>query len=270
MLTLFTDFLTGLLIPFKALGVFFVRPKYWTYALVPTIISLVCYVIIGLLGWYYLKPYIDSLLPAAVDASGWLESLKLIARWLLYIAMSLAAITVFLITFTSLFMVIAAPFIDQLAVRYEKDFYNLDFVCTGFKHYIHYNWTSMINSARVGIIILVLTIVFIIFNLIAPGVGYILSALVIGYYFGVSFLIFSSEHRRVKYRDFKANLKGSKGLITGMGVVIYIMMFIPFLPVIFLPVSVIAGTIVYNDYIEPRVKLKNSNRPEELEAGTDE
>lgn len=250
----FADFMLGATIPFRATGVFFFRPKYWSYALVPLILSGVCYLVLGALGWFYLKPYIDSLLPVSTEAAGFIDSLKYVVRWIIYASAVVTGITVFLVSFTSVFVLLAAPFVDQLAVRYEKDFYNVDFVCTGFKHYVHYCWTSMINTGRVGIVILLLSLAFLVLNIVAPALGLVASVLIVGYYFGITFMIYSSEHRRIKFRDFKLQLHGSRALVAGMGAVIYVLMFIPFVAVIFLPASVIAGTIAYNEYIEPRSK----------------
>lgn len=246
------DFFKGMLIPFRAMGIFLTQPRYWHYALIPIIISLICYFGLGWLFWVYVKPLIDKITPLAADVQGFFEYVKMFLRWLLYVASVIAAVTFFLLTFTTAFVMIAAPFVDQLAVQYERDKYGYDFKYTGFKQFIHYCWTSTINTGRVGLIILFLTVIFFFVNIFAPIAGIIISSVVIGYYFGVTFLIYSSEHRRLSYKEFKRQLKGSKALIMGMGTIVYIALFLPFVAILFLPIAVIAGTITYNEYVLAR------------------
>lgn len=243
------EFIKGMAVPFRAAAVFVTRPRYWSYSLLPLLLCLICYIAVGLLGWIYLKPYLDSLIPAAATDSGVWSSISHVARWLLYVSALIAGTTVFLLTFTNVCILVAAPFVDILSARYEKDFYNVDFICSGFRHYMHYCWTSTINSARLALVIILLSIVFMVINIFAP-VMVLLSTVWIGYYFGLTFMIYSSEHRRIKFSDFRLQAGCHRAYIAGMGTVIYILMFIPFIAVLALPVAVIAGTIAFNERLE--------------------
>ena len=255
--TLLTDFIRGAAVTFRAAGEFAVTTRYWRYSVIPLIISLVCYVGLGLVFWIYVMPWVYGLLPEAKSGSFTIFVYAL--RWLVAIVSFIIVFTVFLLTFTSVCILVTAPFVDQLALVYERDCYGVDFKFSGLKAFFSYCWTSAINSARAGLKIIFWSVVLFPLSMLIPYAGFLLPAAVVGYYFGITFLLYSSEHRRLPYSVFKQHLQGSKMLIAGMGMVIYLAMFIPFLAIIVLPVAVLAGTIIFNEDILPRYKNRKTN-----------
>jgi CysZ protein len=243
-------FLTGAGMPFRAVGIFLKNPKYWKYLTWPIVISVILYAALGFLFFWYLMPLATDWLPNVHNS--WLRWLYDALEIIIKILYVLIVIGLFLITFTAAFMVVAAPFIDFLALRYEKDVYSFEPAKAGFKAMAGYYWTSVINNLVLGFWIVFWSIVFLPVSIFFPYFGFIAGTLVLGYLVGLTFLVFSAEHRRIPRRDFKKLLRGNRMLILGCGVVVYFLLFIPFVAIVFLPVSVLAGTIIFNEYMLPR------------------
>ncbi len=243
------DFFRGCALPFRAAGGLLTHPSCWLYALLPVLLCAALYLMGAILFLYYITPWLENFLPTDWTGNSWLNALYQTLIWLIRLGVVLFALTFSLFTFTTAYVVIAAPFVDKLAEVFERKKYGFDFQCPTWKAFVHYNWTSMVNSARIGLQILFWTLALFPVSLLLPGPGFLLPALVIGYFFGVSTLIYSSEHRRVAYRDFRHSLRGSRMIILGMGTVFYLLLMIPFAAIFCLPLAVIAGTMLYNEDI---------------------
>lgn len=250
MKTSLKNLLEGAILPFRAMAEFFIHPRYWLYALLPVILCTALYLLGAFAFFYYALPWVESSVPATWTAHFWGEVLL----WLLRLTAVILVLTLFLFTFTTAFTIIAAPFIDLLAEVFERRKYHFDFRCNGWRDYFHYNVMSMVNSARVGFKILLWAVVLFPINLLLPGPGIFLTAPIIGYYFGITMLVYASEHRRIRYADFISDLRGSRMAILGMGTVFFLLLMIPFAAIICLPVAVIAGTMLYNEKVLPRKK----------------
>ncbi|MDD3119109.1 MAG: EI24 domain-containing protein [Victivallales bacterium] len=246
------DLLRGMLLPFRAVVILLREPRYWPYVLLPILLGALLYAAGSGLGWYYAMPRLEGVLPAEWQNSTWGNVLYLTLLWLIRLAAGALLLTLFLFTFTTVCLIIGAPIVDKLAEVFERRQYGFDFRCPTWRVWCRYNWTSMINTTRIGVIILFWTLVLFPISLLLPGPGFLLPAAVVGYYFGITTLIYASEHRRIHYRTFRRQLHGSRLMILGMGTVFYLMMLIPFAAVLLMPIAVLAGTMLYHEAVLPR------------------
>jgi len=247
-----TGFTRGALLPFRATAEFARRPRCWLYQLLPLLLGVLLYLCGAILFYYYVVPWLEQLLPKPDEE--WHSVLFYSLVWLIRLTAALFLLTMFIFTFTGMFLFIAAPFADQLVTIFEKDKYGFAFECRTWKEFWHYNWNSTISSARISLKILGWSCLLIPASLLLPGPGFLLPAVVIGYYFGISMLIYAACHRRVKYNDFLKELRHARPEIVGMGMVFYILMLIPFGAIFCLPIAVIAGTMLYHEIVIPADK----------------
>ena len=247
------DFRHGIAIVIRAIGIFIVTPRYWPYALLPWLISLAVYVLLAVGFWLYLRPWLGGLIPEpAADASAWYDRLMTALRHTIYLTAALIVLTILIFTYTTISMLAAAPFMDILAAKFDKDRYGMEFKPAALRERLHYYYTTTINPLRLGLKALLWAAVLIPLSLLLPYAGFLLPAAVIGYYLGATAALYGSEHRRLAYREFQKQLRGSRLLLTGMGMTVYLVMSLPLLAILMLPAAAIAGVIAYQEYLLPR------------------
>ena len=243
-------FLAGFFMPFKAMAMFMFKPKYWHYMAIPLSINLFIYGVIGILCFIYLTPAIKSLFSEpAPDV--WYHFLYTIWQW---IAISLSIViygTTVALSFSLLFFIVAAPFADMLAEKIEVDVYNYETKINGIKEYIKLFMNSIYDGVKLNIKVILVTIPLFLLTFI-PIVGFLPLFIVSSYFYGSTFLVFSSEHHRVRHKEFLKKMKENRSLCLGLGVCLYLSNYIPLLPVIVYPAGVIAGTMIFNEYLNPQ------------------
>lgn len=256
------DFRRGVAIVIRAIGIFITSPGYWPYALLPWLISLVVYALLAAGFWFYLRPWLGGLIPEpAADASAWYDFLMTVLRQAIYLTATLIALTILIFTYTTIAMLAAAPFMDILAAKFDKDRYDMEFRPSALRERIYYYYTTTLNPLRLGVKAVLWAAILIPLSLLLPYAGFLLPATVIGYYLGATAALYGSEHRRLTYREFKKQLRGSKVLLTGMGMTVYLAMSIPLLAILMLPAAAIAGVIVYQEYLLPRSQGAGEDNP---------
>jgi CysZ protein len=157
-------------------------------------------------------------------------------------------------------MVVEAPFLAILSEKVEAELFNNEFDTSGVKNFIY----SVILGVKNSIILLVITIfwsfIFFIGNFILPAISSLLGVIIIGYFYGVSFMTYSAELRGHSYFSLRKILKGVRYEVLGFGVLGYLFVLIPLFAPIFLPIAVVGATMLYNECIENKsfdIKLLN-------------
>jgi CysZ protein len=233
---------------FKAVGLL-KQKRYLKHALVSMIFNVIAYIIIFYLIFYYINPLINSIFPHQIS-NAWLYYLAKIADYLIKIVTYLIFVVILIFSFNSLFFAIAAPYLDFLVTSVEKNLYNYSVERNGVKGVVKSCYNSFWNGIWLTVKSIFWTLLFFPLTFIIPVVGFLPSTLVLSYYFGLSFLIYSAEHRNYSLKELKKVMRGNKVKTLGMGLVVYFVMFIPFAAIIFVPAGIIAGTMLYNEYIE--------------------
>lgn len=234
----------------KAFRLFASKPRYWRFAAIPIALNLLLYIAFGFLFFYFGLPWVGKLVPATTAGEGIMAYIWPVLRFLLEALVTLIVLAAFLLTFTAVFFVLASPFVDMLSVKIEKDLYHFEFKDGDYWQFAKDIWMSMKNSVWMTLLSLFWTVVFLPLNFFIPVVGFIPGLVAASYFLGLSFLIYSIEHRRVKRKDFKKLFRHNRMKILGFGLVAYGILLIPFSGIVFLPVAVAAGTMLFNENMD--------------------
>lgn len=244
---MFSSFFVGLRLPFKGLRILFKHPKYWKYASFSMVLNTLLYVLMFYLLFHFVLPWVNSWLPAS-STYHVLVYLYAFIRFVIKFMVVVTFFLLFILFFNTIFFTVASPFLDGLSLKVEKEIYNYIPAKAGLKTAIKGCYVSIENGVWLTVASLFWTIVLFPLNLIIPVVGFVPGMLAGGYLLGLSFIIYSVEHRRITKKEFKKALKGNRTLILGLGLAMYWVLFIPFTAIFFIPSAVIAGTILYNEH----------------------
>ena len=249
------NLLTGVHITMRGLGIFFTRPTCWLYSIVPVLISLLIYAA-GV--WLFIE-YVWPHLPWAGEddpaLSWWRQWLEWAGAFLLAAMLIVVYITLFVFTFSALYMVIGAPFFDRMAAKLEKQLYGYEMQIIGKLSWLDYFRTSVTNALILTIQSVLWTIILLPICIFLPYVGFLPFMLVLGYLLGWSFLLYGAEHRRWRRSEVKHSLKGKRGIVLAFGAMVYLILFIPFAAILVFPAAVVSGVIIFNEHIDPKPEL---------------
>lgn len=243
------NFVKGAVIPFRALKLFSANMKYWRYISVPVIINFLLYSACFFIFWQYILPLADNF-KISYEADSWYAWAAGTYNWLIGFTSVITMCAVSAFTFIYVLLIIEAPFLALLSERIEKDIYGNEYDTSGVKNMVRSILLGIKNSIILGMITLFWTLFFFVGNFILPGVSTVIGILVIGYYYGVSFLVYSAELRFISYTQLRRLVKGSRMEIMGLGAVCYLVILVPFVAVVFLPIAVVGGVILYNECLE--------------------
>ena len=242
----FKDTAAGIKVFFGGFKLLLSKPGYWHYAIWPLIFSVIIYGTGFYLYFAYLHPYLLGLLPEPANFSAWWSWLLYPLYFLVNISVVLFGIIITLLTLTALYSALAAPFLDILVLKIEKD-------CFGFvppqmtaKENIKYLLISICNALRLNLQTLFWAILLFPVSLLIPYVGTLIYSLVVGYFFGISLMMYSAEHRAMSRIEVKDFLSGKRVKILGFGAIAYFLMLIPFSAIFLLPGATVGGAILFN------------------------
>lgn len=262
------DFSYGVHVPLRALSLFIRSPRYWRYAAIPIIINLIIYAALGWLLIEYLLPLAGEVVPTPTTDSAWYKYFMDALRYVLQGLAVLTFFVLFLLTFTLLFFAVASPFVDAMSIRIERERYQFHFDDGGYWQMLKDVWMSVKNAIWMTLVSMFWTVLFFPLNFIIPVVGFIPGLLAASYFLGLSFLMFSVEHRRLRRKEYRQLLKNHRLPVLGFGLVVYGALLIPFSGIIVLPIAVIGGTMIFNEKMakDSNDSKKNLNSDESKEA----
>ena len=244
-----TKLFIGIALPFRALRFMFKQPGYWKYALVSMILNTVLYILLFYLLFYFVLPWVNSWFPAHT-ANTFMSYLYAFCDFILK---SLAVVTFFLLfvlAFNTIFFAIAAPFLDGLSLKIEKNVYGYIPAKAGIKGVVTGSYISIKNGIWLTVATLFWTLLLFPLNFIIPVIGFVPGMLVGSYFLGLSFIIYSAEHRRITKVELKNALRGNRTFILGLGLSMYWILFVPFTAIFFIPAAVAGGTMLYNEHCD--------------------
>lgn len=252
------DFITGVLLLFRGIGLFLRRPRCWSYLTVPVIINIALYGIGIWLMFVYIWPWMTEWLP--LYPSEWWNQLWVTpVKILISVIFILMVTVVLLFTFTMAFFAIAAPFLDNMTLYIEREDYQLDFEIKNHRHFIVYCWSLFKRSVKLWLMMLLWSIILLPLGWFVPTVGMIPFVIVISYYFALSFLVYSAEHYQLSNQQLKELISGKRMIILGFGLVAYFALLIPFLAIPMLPIMVISGVILFNEHLLRKKAIAGKN-----------
>lgn len=239
----------GVELPYRAFSVLTSVPGLKRYIVIPIAANAAIYLAVfglaiwGLVAW-------DILAVPAWDFWGpvgrWLASATEFAletlAWLVAIPVFLALAY---FTFTTVGMVVAAPFHDALSERVEK-------AMKGSRGSGARGVPAFVGSATRGVgfalrtllwqlVWIVITLPF----LLVPGVGFLPMFAVVAWFSGLGFVDVPLARYDFRLRHRRAFIRRHRAAIFGLGVVMEILFLVPFLGLLLLPLGVIGGTLLF-------------------------
>lgn len=230
----------------EALGILSRRPKILLWLLPPLLIALLLDIVVFFLAFGWMRDSIQS----HISSSGhglWLTS-----------AMSLfAAIAVVLFlgwSFVWLFLILSSPFQDFISAAVERE-------RTGGAAQEPVGWSGFAKgtarSAVQAVVLLAISVPMLVIGFI-PGIGPVLVFLWSAFAMGFSFVTIPAGRVAGRLRERLALARRNRGALFGLGAIVALVTLVPFASLLFMPVFVVAGTLVY-------LKARESNSVAKIE-----
>ena len=234
-----SDFFRGLALPFRAVRLVFGEPRLFRLSLVASVVTLVSLIVlVSLLG-----TWTDDLVRQWLfSPESWYGE---VAFWVLVVVVFLLLLVVGLNTVP---LILLAPLQDPLSEATEA-------ACGGFQAprfsvggLLRGTWVALAHTvARVGLLLGGHALLFPL-NLI-PGVG---SALWTGlsvawtvYWLAAEYLDAAMARHLYPFSEVRRTVRRRLPLCLGFGAAVYLLMWIPVLNLFFIPLAVVAGTLLY-------------------------
>jgi CysZ protein len=223
------------------------QPGIRLFAVIPLLITLVVFTALIALGAGYFSDLMDSLLPAG-DA-WWATALRAVL-WPLF---ALAMLLIWYFTFTLVANLIGAPFNGLLAEKVEAHLRGRPLADTGgLAEALKDALPSMLNELRKfayyvlwAVPLLILFVVPAV-NLAAP----VLWALFMAWMLALEYAAYPMENHRIRFRDARRALAGSRALSLGFGAAVMGLMLIPVLNLLVMPAAVAGATALWVERLE--------------------
>lgn len=222
------------------------RPRLWPWAILPFILNIVMFAGLMWLGWHFFSPWVGEWLPAG-DRVWWRETLGWLLRVLYWIVSGL--IVVFL--FVPLATIVAAPFNDILSEHVERiyagagvdDAFSLRAIARSV-------WIGTWTSVRLALTTLALIVIALPLYLIpvlGSWLGPAAQAFITIRFLSLEFTSYSMDRRCYTYRQKNHFLRVHRARTIGMGTMAFLLMLVPVVNALFIPVSAVAGTLLFCD-----------------------
>lgn len=244
----FSGIWTSVWLPFLGIKLLFTRKGYLKYAWVSSLLNAAFYALALYLLFRHIFPWIDSLFPVTAH-TGFFYYLYASLEYLIKIIISLSFLVISILFFNTIFFSICAPYLDSLSLAIEKDFFSFT-PANGVKNLTRSILISMKNAFRLNLSATIWALLLFPLNFIIPLLGFLPGMIAASYFLGLSFVIFSSEHRLENKKAFQNKLSGNRLKVLAFGLVIYIILFVPFTAILFIPGAIIGGTFLYNTFMD--------------------
>jgi CysZ protein len=220
------------------------QPRLWLLAALPFMLCLMLYAALFSVGWHWIGGWIGD---ALVDREGWW-------RWLgyvLWVLFWIVALILSVILFVPVAAILASPFNDLLSEKTER-------LYRGVELNEPFSLRALIRSLRVGLagevrraLTLAVLLLFALSLNLIPVIGQIAAAtastaLTI-YYLSLEFTSFSMDRRYYDWPAKRGFLRRFRARSLGFGSAAFLIMMIPIVNAFFIPVSAIAGTMLFCD-----------------------
>ncbi len=236
----FTRLVRGFTIPYQALGLMVEHPRLWTFALIPIAITLVLLSVVLMLLVGFNADLVD-LIWAQPEEWYWM------LLWVpLYALVFVLCFVVGALTFPA---VVSAPFNDSLSQRTER-------TITGVYEEAPFNMARFLGEilSAVGmslgrLMLLYGGLIFIFLFGLIPVVGQITAAVFAPLYtmswMSAEYLEYSMGRHRFGFLHVFRTVRKNYLLCVGFGGGIFLMLLVPLMNLLFIPVGVVGGTILY-------------------------
>ena len=241
-------FVQGALIQFRAAEFLLARPHLWLLVLVPVVLNAL--LLAGLFYWgfsYIADELRDSL--ASHDAWYW-HALS----WFVRIFFWAVVLVIVYFIFTPLALVIAAPFNDALGLRAER-LYGFAVADTrpALAALVGDTVFCLLNECKRLVVVIGVFLLLLLLNLV-PVVGnaaYVAASLAWGAWCAaLEFTSYAADRRRIAFAAKWAMLSRHRAAAFGFGLATVGLLLVPFVNVLAVAVSAVAGTMLFGAWTE--------------------
>ena len=237
-----SEFLAGVVYFGKGIIEFYEKPRYWKYAIAPFVICAALYAAGICIFIKYAWPRVPAI-------TGGYEYTDAAFQALAALTVSGVIIVAILLTFTTAFTILAIPFLDRLSLCLERHLYNSALPVNN--HHRGYYWWCLKYELFCSLRIIFWSVVLLPVIFLIPYIGFLLYVLIPGYYFGISLIIYSAEHRGINAHELTVMAKKNRYYIAGLGAAAFAALFIPFAALFFLLPAIAGGSMLFNKIRQP-------------------
>ena len=230
----------------KGISCFYRTPSLWKFALIPFLLTLLLYGILFLAAVRYGIPYLLDLLPDPEGHAQWVRWLIHPLRWLAALSCWLGLVLAVLLTLSSIYELLGAPFFDGMVVRMEREKYGKESVPLPFQR----NLVCAFQSGMFSLVTLLLAVGLFFCALLLPVIGPLLMVLVIGYRMALTYLFSCGFNRGLGVREILSLAGKRHTLVLGFGTAAYLLLMVPFVSIFLIPAFVVSGILLYNEELE--------------------
>jgi CysZ protein len=243
-----TEFLAGLALLGRGLGLMVRRPRLFGLGAIPPAITSV--VFIGILAALVarLDPITDWLTPFADD---WAPETRVLTRVLIGTALVAGLVLVMVVTFTTLTLAVGSPIYDKLSETVEREFGPVpeleEPLTTGAARAVRHSVTLIAVSVLVAVLLFAAGLV--------PGLGQtvvpVVSAAFGGWILGIELVGSTFERRRLlTLTDRRVAMRRRRARVLGFTVPTFLLLAVPLVGVVVFPVATAAGTLLARQLLD--------------------
>jgi CysZ protein len=241
------DFLNGVGDFWRGAAFLLARPSLWPWAAIPFLLNVAVFVAVAWVGWHFGSAEIGRLLHATGD-HWWSTVLGWLAGILFWLVMG--AIVVF--GFVPMATLVASPFNDALSEKVERLYAGV-VLDRGFSpgRLARGLWCSLRGSLALTLKTLALMAVALPLYLLPPPLGVVAGpaaqALIAIRFLALQMTAYSMDRRFYPFRQREAFLRANRWRTIGLGAMSFLAMTIPVANALFIPISAVAGTLLFCD-----------------------
>lgn len=232
---------------FRGISDFFTQPRFWLYAFIPFLILLGFYLAIGWLLLGCVLPFLVDYLPQAPPES-WMNWVWTPLRWGILITVWISLLLAGLAAACSLYEIFGALFFDRMVQRVEKERYGLLPVPLSTSQNLKFILQAVLFSLNT----LWISIGAFLISFWVPFLGPFILIACVGYRFGLTCLFACAFARGMSIPQLKRAVKGDRLRILGFGMMLYLLLLIPFAGLFLLAGFSFGGIRLFHDHILPR------------------
>ena len=232
------DFQLGCSYVFRGIQNFFQDRSCWKYAVFPAIPVLLIYLVF--LCFVFRWTGIGAEWAASM-AAGWPEWISWIAvplQWGIWFCGVAAGFFLMAVTVSLLYELFGGLFFDALTDHYEKKTFGTTAPAVPLKQNISFTVASILFGIRSLFILLFLILI----SFFLPVAGQILTALVMGYFLGISCMMSSAGRNGESLAALRAAAGKRRWLTAGFGVTANLLLMFPFAALLLLPCFVVGAS----------------------------
>ncbi|UQN13769.1 EI24 domain-containing protein [Gulosibacter sp. ACHW.36C] len=247
------EFASGIGLFFRGVGFWARRPKLMAIGAVPALITTVLYGVA--LVWLFssVDEFAVGLTPFA---ESWVEPWQTIVRVAVAGALLVAGFAATVFTFAAVTLTIAAPFIDNIQERVDRELGGVDPIDEGFWLSVRRGIGDGLRLFGMGLFAALIVFVCGLLPLVGSLIGWLLGAYFAGRAFAVDLTGTPGDARGIPLTARRQLLASNRAKSLGFGVAVYLSFLIPLGAVVGTPAAAVGGTLLlrelHGEPTEPR------------------